>query len=340
MPGINVLLVDTDNSLINFIAIENVSLYQSNNFNETMKKINFENFEILMINPVVFSSNEISDLINISLIRKIPTIIIMEKNEDIEKVLDALSAGAFDYFQKPYLQLITNPEKELKLKEIETKIKSAIDSKDKIEILIDLRKDKKTVENCDKCNKIIIIGSSTGGPQTLEKIIPDLPKNMLVPIIVVQHMPTEFTERFAKRLDDISNLRIKEIDNNEEIRKGICYIAKGDYHLELRLRNNKTYAQLNKKERLLGVRPNINITMQSAAKIYGENTIGVILTGMGCDGTIGAKKIKEAGGKVLVQSEKTSIINGMPKSVILKGYYDKIIDINNMTKEIIKAVEC
>lgn len=175
--------------------------------------------------------------------------------------------------------------------------------------------------------RVIIIGSSTGGPGALYQVIPQLPADLPAGLLIVQHMPPVFTKSLAARLDELSNIRVKEAESGDAICTGCALIAPGDYHMEVRLGHKVV---LNQKAPLWGVRPSVDITMLSASLAYRAATVGVILTGMGCDGTKGAASIKAAGGNIVAQDEATCVVYGMPRSVVESGNADKIVPLQEI----------
>ncbi|WP_213818162.1 CheB methylesterase domain-containing protein [Garciella nitratireducens] len=186
----------------------------------------------------------------------------------------------------------------------------------------------------------IAIGASTGGPKTLTKIIANLPENTQAPpIFIVQHMPKGFTTAFAQRLDDICSLKVVEAKNGEVIKKGHIYIAPGDFHMTIQKQEIVQEIVLDQREKHLGVRPSVDYLFSSAAKIYKEKLLSIILTGMGKDGTEGMKDAKKYGGVNIAQDQKSAIIFGMPGSAIESGVVDKVLsleDIMIQLKELLK----
>ncbi len=197
-----------------------------------------------------------------------------------------------------------------------------------------------TIEPPKKSNnkKIVIIGTSTGGPRALQQVIPLLPSNLGAPVLVVQHMPPGFTKSLAERLDSQSRIKVREAEDGDIVRPGIVLIAPGDYHMIVRQEeiNGKTkeVIALNKNEKVQGVRPSVDVLLNSVAQIYGTNSIGVILTGMGSDGTDGIRKLKLAGGKVIAEDESTCVVYGMPRSVIEQRLADYVLPINKIAQSI------
>jgi len=186
-----------------------------------------------------------------------------------------------------------------------------------------------------------VIGASAGGPPTLERILTNLPQDLPAPVLVIQHMPPNFTKQFAERLNSLSKIEIREAKDGDMIQEGLALIAPGGYHMELKritsLKEHVDVVRLNQEPPQLGVRPCVNVTMLSVAPLYQNMAVGVILTGMGTDGTIGLKAIKENGGTTIVQDEKSCIVYGMPKSAIEAHLADHIVSLDDIPR---KIVEC
>lgn len=181
--------------------------------------------------------------------------------------------------------------------------------------------------------KVLVIGSSTGGPKALAELIPELPADLPVPVLIVQHMPSGFTKAFAERLDQSAEVRVKEAEAGDRLTPGTVYLAPGDQHMVV---TSAGRIALNRDPAVWGVRPSVDVTMNSVAKHYGGNTIGVILTGMGSDGSKGTAQIKEKGGAVAVEHESTCAIYGMPRCVVEKGNADAVLPLPEMADEIVR----
>lgn len=186
--------------------------------------------------------------------------------------------------------------------------------------------------------KIVVIGSSTGGPAALEFLLPQFPGDFPFPILVVQHLPKKFTKSFSERLNKICNLRVKEAEDREKVKPGTIYIAPGGINMEVSKDNNGEIELLLKEDDKCFFTPSVDKLMNSAVKIYKDKVVGVILTGMGNDGLLGMRAIKEAGGKTLVQDKATSVVYGMPKEVEEKGFADEIVPLNKIPRKIIEAI--
>lgn len=187
-------------------------------------------------------------------------------------------------------------------------------------------------------SKIVVIGSSTGGPKSLDMVIPPLPKEFPAPIIIVQHMPAGFTKSLAQRLNKISNLDVKEAENGDILEPGKVYVAPGDYHLGIKQHDKKSVIYLEKSEKINNVRPAVDFTLDKVAEIYKDKTIAVILTGMGKDGTKGAFKVKYYNGLVIVESKETCVVYGMPKSVVEEGYADFELPAYKIPEKLIEII--
>lgn len=188
-------------------------------------------------------------------------------------------------------------------------------------------------------DKLVIIGASTGGPKAISEVLPRLPGDLPAGILLVQHMPGDFTKDFAKRLDFESELYVKEAEDSEAIEPGKVLVAPGDFHMVVKHGKERNFVSLNQDPEMHNIRPSISVTMLSAAPIYCEKTIGVILTGMGSDGVEGMALIKHFGGKTIAEDQSTAIVYGMPKAAVDKGVVDKVVPIFEIAAEIEKLVK-
>ncbi len=181
-------------------------------------------------------------------------------------------------------------------------------------------------------NRLVVIGSSTGGPNALQQVVPRLPGNLSAAVLIVQHMPPGFTKSLANRLNDTSQLEVCEAQEGDELLSGKAYVAPGGYHMILR---SKTLLGLNQNPPVHSVRPAVDVTLESAVDFYGSRIVAVILTGMGFDGSRGAASVKQAGGKTIAQNEATCVVYGMPRVVVEMGKADRILPIHNIADEIV-----
>ncbi len=180
---------------------------------------------------------------------------------------------------------------------------------------------------------VILIACSTGGPKALLELAPQLPSDLPASLIIVQHMPQGFTQSLAERLDATSAFRIAEAQEGDEPAAGRGYVAPGGRHLVVR-RTGRLH--LNQGPPVLGLCPAADVTMESAAAVYGNKVIGLVLTGMGSDGTRGARAIRAAGGVVVAEHESSCVVYGMPRSVIEAGLANRVAPLPGLIKTIME----
>ena len=251
---------------------------------------------------------------------------------------EALELGAFDYVAKPGGTVSLNI-KEVR-NELIAKVKAAASKgilkklhrrKERIKV-----KKRKTVS--ERKNKAVAIGISTGGPKTLMDVIPYLPEDIPADIYIVQHMPPSFTKSFAQRLNNNSRIEVLEAEAGLEARNGLAVLGKGGYHLTTFKRlNGKIIIRTPSVPKTLFM-PSVNIMMESVLSVYGKNTIGVLMTGMGDDGADAMVKIKKAGGITIAESEETAIVFGMPREAIERGGADYVEPSYKIAERIVQAV--
>jgi two-component system chemotaxis response regulator CheB len=177
---------------------------------------------------------------------------------------------------------------------------------------------------------ILAIGSSTGGPDALTKVLTAMPGDLPVPVVVTQHMPPVFTRMFAERLDRSVSLTVVEAAEGMELAAGTVYIAPGDKHLLLRRRGAATVTQLSSAPPENSCRPAVDVMFRSVAALYGASTYAAVLTGMGHDGRGGAKVLRDAGAEVLAQDEASSVVWGMPGAVVGAGLADEVLPLDKI----------
>ena len=188
-------------------------------------------------------------------------------------------------------------------------------------------------------NTLIALVSSTGGPKALRMVIPMLPKNLAAPIVMVQHMPANFTTTLAERLDELSEINVSEVNGGEQVKRGNVYLCRGGKHLKVINKNNGHYLELDDSPPVVGLKPCGNIMYDSLVDSGYDEIICVVLTGMGADGTNGIVNLsKHKKVYVIAQDEASSTVYGMPRAIYEKGMCDVVCDINDIAKEIIKKV--
>ena len=186
---------------------------------------------------------------------------------------------------------------------------------------------------------ILAIGSSTGGPDALTKVLQALPADLPVPVVVTQHMPPVFTRMFAERLDRSTSLHVVEAGDGMELAPGTVYIAPGDKHLVLQRRSTATLTQLSGAPPENSCRPAVDVMFRSVAALYGASAFATVLTGMGYDGRGGAKVLREAGAEILAQDEASSVVWGMPGAVVGAGLADEILPLDRIAAALMQRVQ-
>ncbi len=187
--------------------------------------------------------------------------------------------------------------------------------------------------------KAIALGISTGGPMSLQKVIPLLKKEMSVPMFVVQHMPPKFTKSLADRLNGMSNVEVREAENNEVVKNGFVYIAPGGFHMTLKKTSmNQLLINISEEPSTTLHRPSVDVMMNSVVEVFGKSTLGIIMTGMGKDGFEAVKEIKNLGGHAFAQDEESCVVYGMPKAIVDAGFADLILPLEKIADQINKVV--
>jgi two-component system chemotaxis response regulator CheB len=282
----------------------------------------------------------------ISAVRQImkeqPTPVIMLSavtKEGSWQTIMALSAGAVDFIAKPSGSVSLDIDR-VKSDLIE-KIRGVRSvSHSKLRVAAEMPDLQKVPARAGvRAKKVVIIGSSTGGPAALEQVLPRLPENLKAGILIVQHMPPGFTKSMAERLNRISPVEIKEAQDGDAILEGRALLAPGDYHMIVRKGAGPGYiVAMSHEPQVHRVRPAVDVTMKSAVRAFGASTVGVVLTGMGSDGAFGLKDIKDQGGRTIACDEKTSVIFGMPRAAIELGCVDRVEPLDRIATAIIDMV--
>ncbi|UCH81517.1 MAG: chemotaxis response regulator protein-glutamate methylesterase [Nitrospiraceae bacterium] len=261
--------------------------------------------------------------------------------EGAEATLDALDLGAVDFIPKNLSDLSINI---VKIKKVLLDKLKNIGSKGLVKyknnVLIQpLKMPKPSEYTSHRKTGIVAIGSSTGGPKALQTIISNIPREFPVPILIAQHMPPSFTGPFAERLNQISAVYVKEAEDGEPIEKGTVYIAPGGGHMGVRrIKLTKSAIALSQNTSKYIYKPSADHLMLSVTESFSGKVLGVILTGLGNDGTQGMKEIKNKGGRTIAESEESCVVYGMPKSVVEAGVADKIVKLDEIAGEIVNAV--
>jgi two-component system chemotaxis response regulator CheB len=271
--------------------------------------------------------------------RPVPILILTASPQDADLVVEALSAGAVDFMQKP--SALANDELRAIQRELVSKVLASAGARGST-----LRPDPAALPSLPGIAagersqiEIVVLGISTGGPQALRALLPRFPADFPVPIAIVLHMPVGYTAAFADKLDQMSPMKVIEAKDGDILHPGLVLLAPAGRHLTLR-RNARgaAVAQLSIQPIEKPHRPSVDVLFQSAAELYQDKVLGVVMTGMGDDGKQGAAWIKSQGGTVLTEAEDSCVIYGMPRSVVEAGLSDAAIHLEDMAQRIIERL--
>lgn len=255
--------------------------------------------------------------------------------------IDALLLGATDYVTKPSnaasLDAAIESVRENLLPKIKQFQTSKVSAPEKNSPEVSDPKIKKPEKKSGRID-VVVIGVSTGGPNALALVLPKIPKNFPVPILIVQHMPPIFTKTFAERLNILCAIQVKEAQGGELLETGCVWLAQGGFHLVLEQKPGGIRLKLNQDPPENFCRPSVDVTFRSAADIYHGHCLGVVMTGMGRDGLRGSEAIDDRGGHVVVQDEKSSVVWSMPQAVVNAGLADQIVKLEELGDEIVNRV--
>ena len=260
--------------------------------------------------------------------RPLPVIMISSyTRENSLRTFEALDAGAVDFVAKP-TENVKNGLEQLR-HEITTKIRAAAQANVKPSFLFEKLERPAPEVAIEPSDKIIAIGASTGGTRAIQRVLSSMPANVNG-IIIVQHMPARFTRTFAQNLDVSCGMDVKEADEGDRVERGKVLVAAGGWHLEMDSDHNGYYVRLQDGRPIKYQRPSVDVLFHSVAKTAGRNAIGILLTGMGNDGSDGLLAMKEAGALTIAQDEATSIVFGMPGSAIERGAAEVVAAIDDV----------
>ena len=256
----------------------------------------------------------------------LPIVMVSTKTQEgAELTFKALDLGAVDYVAKPLA------DKSASLQSFQAKVVQAVEAafasnRKRLVHSVATRILKPRAADLSGCDKLIAIGISAGGPATLHKLIPVLPASF-PPIVVTQHMPADFTGPFAKRLNDVSDLLVKEAEHGDAIRAGQLLLAPGNRHMRVVGRVGNFTIELDDGPKVSGFRPSVDVLFESVAQTYRGRSVGLVMTGMGCDGSVGVRKLRDVGATTLAQDAESSVVYGMPKAAFETGCVDRVVSL-------------
>ena len=273
--------------------------------------------------------------------RPVPVVVVSVTDANGERMLRALEAGAVDMVQKP-TALATDKILEI-ANELVAKVKAAAEVRfpahgaalRALPAAPAVALPREYFGAVD----VVVLGVSTGGPQALRYLIPQLPADLPVPIALVLHMPAGYTEMYARSLNEISRLTVTEAREGDSLRPGVVLIAPAGQHLTFRrLPGEGVVAHLDLNPLGMPHRPAVDVLFRSAADVFGSRVLGIVLSGMGADGTDGASWIKAQGGTIFTESEETCVVYGMPRSVDEAGLSDRSLPLSAVASAILEAL--
>jgi len=284
-----------------------------------------------------------------------PTSIIMFSSlthAGAQKTLEAMDAGALDFLPKKFSEIASDASDAgllLRQRVMQLARKSSAPKRIVTErprsVNLNTQKDtvravsKPSMDTVRKSNtayKMLAIGTSTGGPIALQKILTKLPKDFPLPIVIVQHMPASFTKAFADRLNAICAISIKEAANGDELKPGCAYVAPGGKQMLFDGASKLKIIEDNSDR--VTFKPSVDITLGTAAKVFNKDMLAIILTGMGSDGKEGCRLLKAKGATIWAQNEESCVVYGMPQAVVNAGLSDQIISLDDMAPSILKEL--
>jgi two-component system, chemotaxis family, protein-glutamate methylesterase/glutaminase len=268
---------------------------------------------------------------------RIPVIVVSSHSTQGASVtLKALSMGAFDFVSKPNDVSARMPEI---ANELISKIKAAAQSRG---IKISAPRapaagpvEKLAADTKNRPSRVVAIGVSTGGPQALQYVLPQLPKDFPGAILIVQHMPEGFTEMFSRRLDEICAIRVKEAQSGDLLLAGRALVCPGSRHMKVKRLPLGDVVVLADEPRVNGHRPSVDVLFRSVAEEFGDKSLAVIMTGMGEDGANGLGLVKAAGGMTIAQNEESCVVYGMPKAAIERGYAVRVVGLEALANTLL-----
>lgn len=253
-----------------------------------------------------------------------------------ETTLEALSLGAVDFLPKPESRISISPIADELVKKVLAAASARLRARKRG--AIKPGKVRRGAAASGVSRSLVVIGSSTGGPQALDEVIPKLPADFVGSVLVCQHMPAGFTGSMARRLDSLAAIPVSEAVEGDLFKRGSVLVAPGGQHAKV-VAGEEPRVHLDQGEPVHGVRPSVDVTLLDAAPVFGPNLMVVILTGMGFDGARGAKAARSHGATVICQDESTSVVWGMPRACVEMGACHKVVPLPKIAGAIVRFSE-
>ncbi|MBD3166807.1 chemotaxis-specific protein-glutamate methyltransferase CheB [bacterium] len=266
----------------------------------------------------------------------LPVLMVSALTENGKQItMEALEAGAIDFVTKPSADVART------LNEMIVELRGKVRAVARADVSHWKHKKappkprQSTAALAESTDKVIAIGASTGGTEAIRRVLQRFPASM-PGVVIVQHMPAGFTKMFADRLNQQCAMEVKEAAEGDRIMQGRALIAPGDYHMRVFRSGGMYRVKLDQEEKVCGHRPSVEVLMYSVAKYVGANAVGMILTGMGNDGSKGILALREAGGRTMAQDEASSVVFGMPKEAYATGGAEKLVPLDRIADEVIR----
>ena len=277
--------------------------------------------------------------------RRIPVVVCSIAHESGEMALEAFEAGAIEFVQKP-TALATDRVYEIAA-ELVAKVRAAaaaVLAQEPAPAVAPVvvaqaspSRERPAGFGETRCD-VVVLGISTGGPQALRQLIPELPADFPVPVVMVLHMPVGYTEMYAQRLDALAALNVREAREGDEVRAGSVLLAPAGKHLTFVRERGAVRAHLDDRPADSQHRPSVDVLFKSAAETFGSRVLAVVMTGMGSDGLLGAGHIKARGGRVVTEAESSCVVYGMPRVIVEASLSDRSATLDGMAGAIMEMI--
>lgn len=342
MNKIRVLIVD-DSAIVRKVFSEELSKYPDIEVVGTAPDPYVARDKIVSLKPDVITLDiEMPRMDGLTFLRKlmkhypVPTVVVSSLTTKGGKLtLEALDVGAVDVIAKPGAAYSVGDMSAQLAEKIRGAARARISKRTEDDN--DTARQQPMKALAQTSNKVIAIGASTGGTEALKTLLVQMPSNS-PGMVIVQHMPANFTTAFAERLNGLCQITVKEAKDNDSVSHGTALIAPGNYHMLLRRSGARYYVEVKTGPMVHHQRPAVDVLFKSTAQYAGANSIGVILTGMGADGAAGLLDMKNMGAGTIAQDEKSCVVFGMPKEAIKLGAADKVLPLEKIASEIIRMV--
>lgn len=335
-----------DSKLIEVVGI-------ARNGKDAIEKIKTLQPDVLTMDVEMPVMNGLEALRKIMLETPVPVVMLSSTTKSgAESTMLAMDYGAVDFIAKPSgtisldlhkikLELVEKVEHAAQVSINKMQKRSSLPTNNIISKSVEL-KNKPDTTNAVKWDKsrkkMVLIGTSTGGPRALQEVITKLPKDMKAPVLIVQHMPAGFTKSLAQRLNQLSEIEVKEAEDGDLLQDGHAYVAPGGFHMRIQKKVSAYYIVLDDIEPpRAGHRPAVDVLLEDNSQFDDFDKIAVIMTGMGSDGSLGLKQLKKSGNVIAItESASTCIVYGMPKAAVETNLVNEVVDLDQLAKTIIQ----